>query len=224
MTRNGSYERIRDEIARDLTPVTPIRPGWQTALVVLPLGLFLLSVVLLVLGLREDAPVIGAWPLWGPPSLLIGAAYGILVLALVQRAPESTTSWVWWAILPLVALGIQIGGAYWTLHYSGGLVVAEWQMEARCFLGISLLGVPTLLLVLWLLSRGLPLRPKIAGLLSGLAGGLLTEGIYRLHCSMPPHPRHIVPWHTGAILMIGVLGLLAGLWWERQRARSFAAR
>jgi hypothetical protein len=85
---------------------------------------------------------------------------------------------------------------------------------------ISLLGVVPALTALWLLTRGLPLRPKLAGLFAGLAGGMLAEGVYRLHCGLS-HPGHVAPWHTGAVLVIGLLGGVFGLWWERNRIRRF---
>jgi hypothetical protein len=221
MIQDDAFSGIRARIAEDMTPVRPIRPGWQTAFVILPLGLAILGVVLAVFGLRGDASRLGAWTLWGPSGILVATAYVLLLLALIQRAPESKTSWLWWASLPLVAIAIQIGGAYWTLHYAGREAGPGWPAEAVCFLGISMLSLPTLLIGLSLLSRGLPLRPRVAGLLTGLAGGVLSEGMYRLHCSFS-YPSHFLPWHTGAILAMALLGLLAGVGWERHRARAFA--
>ena len=220
MMHDSSFERVRDEVSKNLEPVTALRPAWMSALVAIPVALFLLSLVLIVYGLRSDAATIGGWALWGPASLMVGAAYAVLVLALVQRAPESTVSRVWWVALPLLAIGMQLGGTYWTLAFSGPAAAVSWQSEAMCFGRISALGVPPVILVLWLLSRGLPLRPKVAGLLAGIGGGLVSEGVYRLHCGMS-HPAHIVVWHTGAILVMGLFGLIAGMWWERRQLQSW---
>jgi hypothetical protein len=217
---DSSFERVRDEISRNLEPVTPLRPAWMSALVAVPAALFLLSLVLVVYGLRSDAATIGGWALWGPASLMVGAAYAVLMLALVQRAPESTVSRMWWAALPLLAIGMQLVGSYWTLAYSAPQATVSWQTEAMCFGRITALGVPPVILVLWLLSRGLPLRPKVAGLLAGIGGGLVSEGVYRLSCGMSS-PAHIVPWHTGAILVMGLFGLIAGMWWERRQLQSW---
>ncbi|GMR24551.1 MAG: hypothetical protein BMS9Abin37_3108 [Acidobacteriota bacterium] len=220
MIHDSSFERVRDEVSKNLEPVTPLRPAWMSALVVIPVALFLLSLVLVVYGLRSDATTIGGWALWGPASLMVGAAYAVLMLALVQRAPESTVSRVWWVALPLLAIGTQLGGTYWTLAHSGPPAAVSWQTEAMCFVRISALGMPPVILVLWLLSRGLPLRPKVASLLAGIGGGLVSEGVYRLHCGMS-QPAHIVPWHTGAILVMGLFGLIAGMWWERRQLPSW---
>ena len=220
MMHDSSFERVRDEISRNLEPVTPLRPAWMSALVAIPVALFLLSLVLVVYGLRSDAAAIGGWALWGPASLMVLASYAVLVLALVQRAPESTVSRMWWVALPLLAIAMQLGGTYWTLAHSGPPADASWQTEALCFGRISALGVPPVILVLWLLSRGLPLRPKVAGLLAGIGGGLVSESVYRLSCGMS-NPAHIVPWHTGAILVMGLFGLIAGMWWERRQLQSW---
>jgi len=217
---DSAFEHVRDEVARDLRPVRPLRSPWSSALIALPLGLFILSLVLVVYGVRSDAATIGPAALWVPASLMVAAAYIVLVFALFQRAPESTVSWVWWAVLPIGAIGIQLGGAYWTLSQSAPPTAVNWQDEAMCFLRISFLGVPPVLVALGLLSRGLPLRPKVVGFLAGLGGGLLSEGIYRLHCGMS-NPGHIVPWHTGAILVMGLLGFIAGLWWENRRLETW---
>jgi hypothetical protein len=220
MIRDSSFERIHDEVSRDLQPVSPMKPAWMSALIAIPIALLLLSVVLVFYGLRSDAPTIGGWALWGPATLMVVASYVVLVMALTQRSPESTASWASWVALPIAAVAVQLGGAYWTLAYSGPTAPVSWQTEALCFWRISFLGVPPVLLVLWFLSRGLPLRPKIAGLLAGVGGGLAAEGIYRLNCGMS-HTMHVVTWHTGAILVMGLLGVLAGFWWERGQLQAW---
>ncbi len=222
MIRDSSFEHVRDEVSRDLEPVTALRPAWISALITIPVALLLLSVVLAVYGLRSDSAAIGGWALWGPATLMVVAAYVVLIMALTQRSPESTVSWMSWIVLPMGAVALQLGGAYWTLAYSGLAAPVTWQTEAMCFWRISILGVPPVLLVLWLLSRGLPLRPKIAGLLAGVGGGLVAEGIYRLHCGMS-HTTHVVTWHTAAILVMGLLGVLAGVGWDRRQLQSWHA-
>ncbi len=222
MSRDSGFERVRREVASNLVPVTPLRSPWKTALVALPLVVATLSLVLVYFGLRSDAEAIGPWPLWGPATLMILAAYGALVMALAQRSPETTVSWVWWTALPVAVVGLQLGGAYWT-YLQSQPPLAGGQSEAMCFWRVSLLGLPSVLIVLWLLSRGFPLRPKVAALTAGTAGGVLAEGIYRLHCGLS-HPSHIVTWHTGAVLVMGLLGLLTGLWWERRRLDAWPER
>ena len=115
----------------------------------LPVALLLLSLVLLLFGLRSDAASVGLWPLWGPAGVMVGAAYVVLMLALVQRAPESTVHWVWWMALPVAAIALQIGGAYWTLKYTGTPANVSVQAQTMCFWRISLLAVPPVLVALW---------------------------------------------------------------------------
>jgi hypothetical protein len=53
-----------------------------------------------------------------------------------------------------------------------------------------------------------------------MGAGFTSEGIYRLQCGMS-HPEHVLPWHTGAVLVMGILGLLASLWWESRTLQSW---
>jgi hypothetical protein len=224
VTENRTFDRIREEVARDLRPTTPLRPAWVGALVVVPLSLLLLGLLLALYGLRSDAGAIGLWPLWSPAALMVAAAYGIFYVSLVQRSPESTVSPVVWGSVALVAAALQLGGAH-AARAAGATdpVGMPLASEALCSLRLAILGVPALLVALALLSRGFPLRPRIAGLLAGLGAGFLSEGIYRLYCDLSS-PAHILPWHTGAVLVMGGAGFLVGLWWERRRMKAWIAR
>jgi hypothetical protein len=163
MIQDNSFEAIRREVAQDLKPVRLLRPGWACALITFPVALFLLSLVLMVYGLREDAAEIGSAPLWVPASLMVASAYAVLVLALIQRAPESTVSWTWWVVLPLAAMVFQIASAYWTLAHSGVPPSMGWQMEAMCFWRISILGLPPVILVLGSCRADCRFGPKSRG-------------------------------------------------------------
>lgn len=222
MTGAGaSFARIKNEVARDLGAVTPLKAPSVSALVTLPLGIFVASIVLVGYGLRADAAVLGTWPLWGPPFAMAAAAYVLVVLALRERIPGASASWIWWVTLPVLAIAVQLGGAFYTFRHAPPTDPAvAWSRQSVCLWHISLLALPSVLVVLWLLSRGLTLRPRLAGLMSGVAGGVLTEGIFRLHCGWS-EPSHILPWHTGAILATAGLGLLGGVWWERRRLEAW---
>lgn len=212
-----AYVRLKEEVGRDLAPVTPLRAPSVSALVTLPLGLFVASIVLVVYGLRGDAAGLGLWPLWGPAFAMVAAAYALVVLALRERIPGASASRVWWVALPVGAIVLQLASALYTYGYAGPSSSAvSWGRKSVCLWHIPLLALPAVLVVLWLLSRGLTFRPRLAGLMGGLSGGVLSEGIFRLHCAWS-EPSHIIPWHTGAILLTGVLGLLGGVWWERRK-------
>jgi hypothetical protein len=215
--------RIEDEVKRDLAPVRPLRAAWFGALAVVPLAVLLLVWLVLQYGLRADASSLGL-SLFGPTAVLIVAAYAIVLLSLLQRAPESTMNWIWWLLVPLAAASLEIAGGLFTLTASGpDPTGVPWHAQALCFVRISLMSAPPALFVLWLLSHGLPLRPRIAGFFAGLGSGILADAIYRLFCSLSG-PRHTTPWHTGAVLAMGLLGLVCGLSWERLRLRRFVER
>ena len=222
VVRDESFERIRAEVSRDLSSVTPLKPAWSRALLVIPIALITLAVVLTVYGLRGDADKLGFWSLWSPVLLMMGVAYFVVMMVLRNRTPGEEMSSAFWIVAPVLAVAMQIGTNFFTFTFSP--IVPDgigWQQEAVCFGRISLFGIPTLVVVFWLLSRGLPLRPRIVGFMSGLGAAILSESIYRLYCGVS-HPGHTLPWHTGALLAMGLLGLGFGLWWERRRNRNLA--
>lgn len=221
---DAARARITDAIARDLGAVTSLRSPSVSALVTLPVGLFVASIVLVLYGSRSDAAVLGLWPLLGPAFAMVAAAYALMVVALRERVPGASASRLWWVTLPLAAMLVHLGGALYTFRYTGPTADAvAWSRQSVCLGHIALLGLPAVLAVFWLLSRGLTLRPRLAGAMGGVAGGVLSEGIFRLHCAWS-EPSHIIPWHTGAILLSGVLGLLGGVFWERRRLDAWSRR
>ncbi len=217
-----TFDRIRSRIASDLRPVKPLRRDWIRSLFVIPYALAGLGVLLLSLGLRRDAQELGPEILWGLAVLEFLAAYLIVFVALRQAVPGNTTSPRVWVGLPLLALALQSGVAWWS-YQSSPLPVPPGQTlryGMACFGLMSVFGLVPLALSLWLLSRGLPLRPRIAGLLAGFGGGLVAEAIYRSHCPYS-NLNHVITWHGGAILMLGLMGFCCGVWWESLRARRW---
>jgi hypothetical protein len=212
-----TFERVRREVASDLRAVKPLWPAWRTAWVTAPLALFVLGAVLLLYGLRPDAGEVGFWALWVPTASLVAVAYFVVYFALLQRAPDSTVTLPQWGSLLAAAVVVQVGGAYLTLLATRPpALFVPLETQAMCFVRISALGAPATLAVLWLLARGLPLRPWLGGLLAGAGGGFLSEGIYRVQCGLS-NPGHVLPWHTGSVIFLGLVGLAAGLAWEWRR-------
>lgn len=222
MSNDETFHRLRSEIARDLRPVKRLSSGWLRALFVLPYALLALAVLLLALGLRSDSQNLGPGVLWGLGLLQLMAAYMIFHVALQQAVPGDAVSPKVWLASPVLVLVVQAVVAMWTYRNSPLKVPSE-QMLAygmACFSLTSLLGFLPLVIGLWLLSRGLPLRPRVAGLLTGLGGGLLAEAVYRMHCPFS-HLSHVLPWHGGAVLMLGLVGFASGVLWETRRLRHW---
>lgn len=217
-----TFQRIRSEIAHDMQPVKRLSPGWLRALFVLPYALLALAGVVLVLGLRSDSHSLGLEVLWGLGLLQLLLAYFIFYVALRQAVPGDAVSREVWLASPALVLVTQMVVAMWTYQYSPLEISSEHVLGygMACFCLTSLLGFLPLVIGLWLLSRGLPLRPRIAGFLAGLGGGLLAEAVYRMHCPYS-HLSHVLPWHGGAVLFLGLVGFCSGVWWENRRLRQW---
>jgi hypothetical protein len=86
-----------------------------------------------------------------------------------------------------------------------------------CLRNELVISIPAVLLTLFLVLRALPLRPCITGLLGGAGAGLVADGINHLLCPVSDL-RHVLVWHTGAILVLMTLGWIAGRIWELLRS------
>jgi hypothetical protein len=76
--------------------------------------------------------------------------------------------------------------------------------------------LPALAVTLWLVFRALPLRPSIAGLLGGAGAAVTADALTHVLCPMSDL-RHVLVWHTGALIGLMLVGWLAGKLWERKR-------
>jgi hypothetical protein len=221
-SKDETFTRIRSEVSRDLRPVKPLSSGWVRALFLLPYALLTLAVFLFGVGLRSDARALGPAILWGLLILQLLFAYLILFVALRHGVPGNAVSPKMWLGLPLLVLSLQVGVALLTYQYSP-LEPPPDRVEQYgliCLGTMSFLGLVPLAVVVWLLSRGFPLQPRVAGLLTGFGSGLVAEALYRTHCPYS-NMSHILVWHVGAVLMLGLVGLCCGLYWESRRLRRW---
>ena len=83
LARPQAPAELRQQIARDLRPVTPLPRPWKRALVLLPLGVALLAGVPAWFGLRGDAAVLGDGLLWG--LSLAQLLFGLLLVTAALR-------------------------------------------------------------------------------------------------------------------------------------------
>jgi hypothetical protein len=196
--------------------------GWVRALFLVPYALLALVFLLLVFGLRPDAEDVGGEVLWGFAVLQLLAAYSIFIVALRQAVPGSAVGPSAWFSVFLLILVMQVGVALWTYRQSPLDVPSDrvYTYGLACFSMMSLLGFVPAAIAFWLLGRGLPLRPRVAGVLAGLGGGLVAESVYRTHCAYS-HWTHILPWHGGAVLLLGLVGFYCGVLWEKRRLRRY---
>jgi hypothetical protein len=176
-------------------------------------------------GVRSDASSLGYVFLWGLSFAQLFLAYGMFYLLVRETIPGHSARPTLWIATFVVIVIAQLGVAY--VSFTRSPVVLDpdstLRIGAICLSSMSLIGLPVLAVFLTLASRGLPLRPRITGLASGLVGGLVAEAIYRTHCPYT-HLDHMFPWHTTAVALLGLVGFFAGAAWELSRVRAWRQR
>lgn len=210
---------LREKIAADLVPVRPVAPPGVRAVLWTCWLLALLLLLPALVGVRFNASELGPWLTWGASAaqLLVGAA--LVFLALREAIPGFAAPQGVMVAALLAAVVVEVAVALLThavcpcpaRGFFGG--VACWGSETA-------LGVPALLLTLWLVARAYPLAPARAGLLGGVGAGVAADGVQHLICPISDL-RHVLVWHGGALVALGVLGWVVGWVWQRRREQQW---
>jgi len=78
-----------------------------------------------------------------------------------------------------------------------------------CLTFIPLIGLAPLALFLATLRHGAPARPALAGAVAGLLAGGVAATFYAAHC-FDDSPLFVATWYSLAIVLLAVLGAIAG--------------
>jgi len=213
---------LREAIGSDLAPVRPIYPLWRRVLVVAAVSAAVMAVVLLVLGsrLRPDLGELPMWVGWGASFVELVVAIVIVGLALRQSVPGVAVppALAWTAITAGLVLQLLVGVATW-VHNPGMPAGAAWLAKGvGCLSHDSAMILPTFVVTMWLVFRALPMRAPMAGLIGGFGAALTGDAVTHLLCPMS-NLRHVLVWHTGAVIGFALLGWLVGTLWARRRWR-----
>lgn len=210
---NRPPQALLDAIKKDLAPVKPLAPPWRRALFVVPVALVVMGMPFLYYRLR-DTTDLGATLGWMPVAVQILLAFALLVFALREGIPGWRASAGAIFSLCVVAYTVQIAVNLLIFLRSpasaGGSGLAMWM---QCFRVESLIGLPMLIVVAWLVARTLPQRPWLAGFLAGTGAGFAGDASWRMFCPYSD-PTHILLGHTGGILVLGLTGFLLGYLWS----------
>jgi hypothetical protein len=214
-------ESLRRSILADLEPVRPLPPAWMRTLKAAAVAAVGLALVIIIFKLspRADLEQIPMWLSWGCTALQLGVGILLLGMALREAVPGQGVP------LGAVALGIGtavliqvlVGIATWM--HSPGMPLLKGQCISTgitCTTYDIAMALPALAVTLWLVFRALPLRPSIAGLLGGAGAAVTADALTHVLCPMSDL-RHVLVWHTGALIGLMLVGWLAGKLWERKR-------
>ncbi len=209
-------EAVRRAVAEDLRPVKPLATPWRRALYVAPVAVVVMAAPLLYYRLRnleELGPLLG----WMPVAIQVLLAFALMVFALREGIPgwHASAGAICGLCLAAYAVQILVNVAIFMRSpaSAGGDNLDSWL---QCFRVESLIGLPMLLLIAWLVGRSLPERPWLAGFLAGTGAGIAGDASWRMFCPYS-HPTHILLGHTGGILVLGLTGFLLGFLWSRYR-------
>jgi hypothetical protein len=174
----------------------------------------------LELQLRSDMEMLPVWLGWGCTVLELLVGVLIIGLALREAVPGSAPPAGLVRAAVITGLTVQILVGITTRVHSPGMPLGpDWfAKSAGCLIHDSVLVLPTFLITLWLVFRALPLRAPVAGLLGGVGAAIAGDAVNHLLCPMSDL-RHVLAWHTGAVVGFLVLGWVTGLLWERLRWR-----
>lgn len=148
-------------------------------------------------------------------KILLPLALSILAFGLAINSARPGASIILWPL----ALPVLLGAVMVTARIVGGssaLLMAEFvgNSAAACFAAIALMSVPPLMVVLILLRRAAPTRPRLTGALVGMAAGAGIASGYALYCT-EDSPLFFMVWYGLAICASTVCGAVLGQWFLR---------
>jgi hypothetical protein len=214
-------DELRVRVTTDLRPVRPLLPPWQRALLIVPALVLVWAIGPGVLGVRGDVDAIGPLLAWGGSILQLVVAAVIVAGALREAVPGEQLARPQAAALLLSGFLATILLAIATNAVSPEPVprAETWFAWRFCWDGAVRVGAPLVLLLGVVLARGLPMRPGLAGALSGMGAGTAVDGGWRLYCGYS-NPAHVVLSHGGAVLALTVAGVALAVTVGRLRQKS----
>jgi len=208
---------LRRSIANDLRAVRPLAPPIVRAAWLLPIAVLLLVTAGLVLGIRRDAVRLGFALTWGASALETTLGLGLIAASLREAIPGTTLSRRALALAFGSALGATTTMTYLTWYVSPIAILRDptlfiWRV---CVAGTVAGALPALVVSGWLVARGLPVRPRLAGALYGLGAGLLSDAGWRIFCHFSD-PAHVFGAHMLAVSLTTLAGMVLAAWLSRR--------
>jgi len=215
-------DRLRSAIVDDMTPVKPLPSPLKRLMVVAPIIAGVLIMPMIYNDLRSTGDF-GILLSWVPVAVQVLLAFGLLVLALREGVPGWRVSpgLIFGMVLSAYSLQILVNLMMFMRTPTEAGALGGLEMWGSCFRVESLIGIPILVLVAWLVSRALPCRPLLAGFLAGTGAGIAAEASWRMICPNSA-PGHVLLGHTGGILVLGLTGFLLGYVWSVYRRAALA--
>jgi hypothetical protein len=216
-------EALMRAIAQDLKPVRPSPQPLRLALRMVPLALLVSSLILLAIGPRHDAGILGPLLTWGASAVQFVLAIALVWIAAhesipVGRLPRQV---VYSAAVAASLVVVFISLITFSTSPASEPVlrvppivnellrVKPWVMGFACGIGSTLAGGILVLFFSWVFRNSLATRPAEAGALYGAGAGLAINAGWRIACPVST-PWHALGAHGAAIIATVILGALIG--------------
>jgi hypothetical protein len=216
-------EALMRAIAQDLKPVRPSPQPLRLALRMVPLALLVSSLILLAIGPRHDAGILGPLLTWGASAVQFVLAIALVWIAAhesipVGRLPRQV---VYSAAVAASLVVVFISLITFSTSPASEPVlrvppivnellrVKPWLMGFACGIGSTLAGGILVLFFSWVFRNSLATRPTQAGALYGAGAGLAINAGWRIACPVST-PWHALGAHGAAIIATVILGALIG--------------
>jgi hypothetical protein len=220
-------EALMQAIAADLKPVKPSPLPHRLALRMAPLALLVSSVILLIVGIRNDWGILGPLLTWGASSAQFVLALVLIWIAAREsrpagRLPKEIVIFAAVAAALLIVI-VSLSTAAAISPAGATLRVPPWIMGLVCGVGSTLAGGILVLLFSWIFRSSLAARPTVAGALYGAGAGVAINASWRLACPISTL-GHALGAHGTAVIATVVLGGLIGRSLGARRLRGVDRR
>jgi hypothetical protein len=216
-------EALMRAIAQDLRPVRPSAQPLHLALRMVPLALLVSSLILLAIGPRRDAGILGPLLTWGASAVQFVLAIALVWIAAHECIPVGRLPRQMIYSAAVAASLVVVFVSLLTFSTSPVnepllrvpprineiLRVSPWIMGFACGIGSTLAGGILVLFFSWVFRNSLATRPTVAGALYGAGAGLAINAGWRIACPVST-PWHALGAHGAAIIATVILGALIG--------------
>jgi hypothetical protein len=216
-------EALMRAITQDLKPVRPSPQPIHLALRMVPIALLVSSGVLLVLGPRNDAGILGPLLTWGASAAQFVLAIALVWIAAHEGMPAGRVSRqvVYSAAVAAFLMVVLVTLLTFSTSHANqpllrvppkineALRVSPWITGFACGIGSTLAGGILVLFFSWVFRNSLATRPTAAGALYGAGAGLAINAGWRIACPFST-PWHALGAHGAAIIATVILGALIG--------------
>jgi hypothetical protein len=216
-------EALMRAIAQDLKPVRPSPQPLHLVLRMVPLALLVSSLILLAIGPRHDAGILGPLLTWGASAAQFVLAIALVWIAAHESIPVGRLPRhiVYSAVVAASLVVVFISLLTFSTSPANEpllrvpprineiLRASPWIMGFACGIGSTIAGGILVLFFSWVFRNSLATQPTVAGALYGAGAGLAINAGWRIACPVST-PWHALGAHGAAMIATVILGALIG--------------